>query len=78
MRVNCVSCGHKARIAKTEDESASHVKLFCVCLDIECSHSFVAELNFSHTLKPSKLVALDGVVNTQGLQESSQQMQLIC
>lgn len=55
MRVYCYSCGEKARIAKVEEESPVYAKLYCVCHDPGCGYSFVSELSFSHTLKPSKL-----------------------
>lgn len=53
MRVICHWCEGKALISEVDEVSPDCKKLYCVCLNHRCAHSFVMELNFSHTLKPS-------------------------
>ena len=53
MRVVCPECGEKARIQKSNRISAGYSDLYCSCSDLECGHTFVMNLTFSHTLSPS-------------------------
>ena len=53
MRVNCNCCHGKALISEVDETSPGTNKLYCLCLNARCGHSFVMELSFSHTLKPS-------------------------
>lgn len=53
MRVNCKSCGEKGRIVSREELSLEYVRLYCQCSSVECGHTWVANLTFSHTLSPS-------------------------
>ncbi|WP_339495083.1 ogr/Delta-like zinc finger family protein [Pseudomonas sp. RA_105y_Pfl2_P56] len=54
MRVYCRECGSKALITEEEKMSSVFSKLYCQCTNARaCGHSFVAHINFSHTLKPS-------------------------
>lgn len=52
MRVTC-KCGHKGLIRKSEMHSPDFVTLRCLCLNVDCAHSWVAHLTFSHTVSPS-------------------------
>lgn len=54
MRVYCRECGSKAIIAEEENISSVFSRLYCQCTNAKvCGHSFVAHINFSHTLKAS-------------------------
>jgi hypothetical protein len=53
MRIHCTTCGHKGRISSREEVTRAYVKLYCQCLDAKCGHTWVANLTFSHTLRPS-------------------------
>lgn len=53
MKVVCHFCEGKALISEVEEVSLGSQKLYCICLDARCGHSFVMGLNFSHTLKLS-------------------------
>lgn len=55
MRVYCTACGEKAKITSTETISKGVKKLYCVCLNAECGHSFAMMLSFDHTISPSAL-----------------------
>lgn len=59
MRIYCGSCGKKACISRVEEESPNCTRLYCICIEPTCAHSFVSELCFSHTLKPSKIKQAD-------------------
>ena len=53
MRVVCKECGHRARISHSvslTDDPGGVRDLYCQCLDVECSHSFVMTLSFSRTI----------------------------
>lgn len=56
MRVNCTACGTHARISHSHpvsEDGASFRALYCQCQNVECSHSFVMNLTFAHTISPS-------------------------
>lgn len=53
MRIYCRACGGKARIGSRDELSVEFAKLYCQCLDVNCGHSFVMNLTYSHTLRPS-------------------------
>ncbi|WKN21483.1 ogr/Delta-like zinc finger family protein [Azotobacter vinelandii] len=53
MRVYCTACGGKARIGSREEVSPLFTKLYCGCLDVNCGHTFVLNLSFSHSLRPA-------------------------
>jgi hypothetical protein len=55
MRIVCDRCGHKAKISTRRNETPYFTRLYCVCTNPECAHSFVMNLEFSHTLSPSAL-----------------------
>lgn len=62
MRIYCTECGKKAHVSKVEEVPPAYAKMFCLCLSTSCNHSFVMELNFKHTLKPSRLAVPAGHV----------------
>lgn len=53
MKINCRECDSKALISEIEDVSVELKKLYCLCLNPRCAHSFVMSFSFSHSLKPS-------------------------
>lgn len=55
MRIICDRCGSKARIETTREITPVFRRLYCSCTNVECGHTFVMELSFSHTLSPSAL-----------------------
>jgi len=55
MRVRCNICGSKATIQTASDITDDVRHLYCTCNNVRCGHTFVANLEFSHTLSPSAL-----------------------
>ncbi|MFJ2451399.1 ogr/Delta-like zinc finger family protein [Pseudomonas protegens] len=53
MRVYCIECGSKGRIASRDELDKKFAKLYCQCTSATCGHTWVAHLTFSHTLSPS-------------------------
>lgn len=53
MRVICRECEGKALISQVEEVSVELKKLYCLCLNPRCAHSFVMSFQFAHSLKPS-------------------------
>jgi len=53
MRIYCTECGEKAVIRTSEQISKTTRKLSCSCTDIQCGHTFVVDVVFSHTVSPS-------------------------
>lgn len=53
MRVICIECGNKGSIKHREQTSPSFAKLYCLCTDPHCGHTWVDHLTYSHTLSPS-------------------------
>lgn len=76
MRVTCRYCEGKALISKVEDVSSSLQKLYCMCLSFECSHKFVMDLEFSHTVKPSAKNLDDCLIERFRELSSVQQLQM--
>ena len=55
VKIRCDRCGSTARIESSVEISASFKTLYCSCRNPECGHTFVMNLEFSHTLSPSAL-----------------------
>lgn len=53
-RVRC-KCGNKARICSSNEVGADLKQVYCQCTDPNCGHTFVMNIEFSHTLSPSAL-----------------------
>lgn len=53
MRVYCKVCGQKGRIASRDELSLEFARLYCQCNSVQCGHTWVANLTFSHTVSPS-------------------------
>ncbi|WP_115103746.1 ogr/Delta-like zinc finger family protein [Hafnia alvei] len=53
MKIFCPDCGAKAVISKTNRKHRQIADIYCACSDVECGHTFVMNLTFSHTLSPS-------------------------
>ena len=68
MRIYCSRCGQKA-IIRTSKQLGGTRKLYCLCGDPQCGHSFVMDLSFSHTISPSALDLPEKV--RAGLQQQS-------
>ncbi|NHZ45835.1 ogr/Delta-like zinc finger family protein [Desulfovibrio sp. XJ01] len=58
MRIICDKCHGKARITTRREITPRFTKLYCVCNNAECGHSFVMHLEFAHSLSPSAYPAL--------------------
>ncbi len=55
MKILCTECGANAVIRKTARKHRQIADLYCACSDVECGHTFVMNVTFSHTLSPSGL-----------------------
>lgn len=53
LKVECPECGSKAVIRKTNRKHRDIADIYCACADVECGHTFVMNLTFSHTISPS-------------------------
>ncbi len=53
LKIECPDCGSKAIIKKTNRKHREIADIYCACADVECGHTFVMNLTFSHTLSPS-------------------------
>lgn len=53
LKIECPECGSKAVIRKTNRKHKELADIYCSCADVECGHTFVMNLTFSHTLSPS-------------------------
>jgi len=53
--VRCNRCGSAAVIDSSKEISDSLKQLYCMCKNVECGHTFVVSMEFSHTLSPSAL-----------------------
>jgi len=53
LKIECPDCGSRAIIKKTNRKHREIADIYCACADVECGHTFVMNLTFSHTLSPS-------------------------
>ncbi len=53
IKVFCNECGSPATVSKTNRKTPHFSDLYCQCNDVECGHTFVMNMTFSHTLSPS-------------------------
>lgn len=59
LTVFCKVCHHKSAITKTQKEHPELSRIYCQCLNPQCGHRFVLNLQFSHSTKTSQLIAND-------------------
>ena len=67
MKVICPECGANSVIKKTARKHREIADLYCACSDVECGHTFVMNMTFSHTISPSAKnqgSLLKGLVNS--------------
>ncbi|MCS3600995.1 hypothetical protein M2371_000181 [Buttiauxella sp. BIGb0471] len=55
MRIYCPECDEVAVIKKTNRKHAHISDVYCACSNVECGHTFVMNMTFSHTLSPSAI-----------------------
>lgn len=53
LEVKCPECDAKSVIRKTNRKHREIADIYCACTDVECGHTFVMNLTFSHTISPS-------------------------
>ncbi|GKW11673.1 MULTISPECIES: ogr/Delta-like zinc finger family protein [Pectobacterium] len=53
MKIFCPICEARAIIKKTARKHKELSDLYCSCTDVECGHTFVLNMTFSHTISPS-------------------------
>ncbi|HCA3843857.1 TPA: ogr/Delta-like zinc finger family protein [Enterobacter hormaechei] len=77
LMIECPECGSKAVIRKTNRKHREIADIYCACADVECGHTFVMNLTFSHTLSPSAKTG-DSLVQTllKNLSPDQKQMAL--
>ncbi|HIE1218852.1 ogr/Delta-like zinc finger family protein [Serratia sp. IR-2025] len=77
MKVLCTECGANAIIRKTARKHRQISDLYCACSDVECGHTFVMNVTFSHTLSPSAKTG-DKLLKTvvDGMSQQQRQMML--
>lgn len=62
VKVICKHCGERGIITKTDRQTVDYSRLYCTCKNPACGHSWVADIQFSHTLQESKITK-DGIIN---------------
>ncbi|HHR6050983.1 ogr/Delta-like zinc finger family protein [Providencia alcalifaciens] len=53
LKIFCPVCGQRATIRKSNRKHREISDLYCACNDVECGHTYVLNLTFSHTISPS-------------------------
>ncbi|EML0363862.1 ogr/Delta-like zinc finger family protein [Providencia rettgeri] len=53
LKIFCPICGQRATIRKSNRKHREISDLYCACNDVECGHTYVLNLTFSHTISPS-------------------------
>ncbi|EAX8472486.1 transcriptional regulator [Salmonella enterica] len=62
-KIICPECESNSVIKKTVRKHPQFSDVYCACNNVECGHTFVVNMTFSHTLSPSALTG-DKAVKT--------------
>ncbi|EOK6137013.1 ogr/Delta-like zinc finger family protein [Escherichia coli] len=54
-KIICPECNGNSTIKKTVRKHPHLSDVYCACNNVECGHTFVVNITFSHTLSPSAL-----------------------
>ncbi|HFS3063639.1 TPA: ogr/Delta-like zinc finger family protein, partial [Escherichia coli] len=54
-KIVCPECGSNSTTKKTVRKHPHLSDMYCACNNVECGHTFVMNMTFSHTLSPSAL-----------------------
>ncbi|CDL86752.1 putative phage gene [Xenorhabdus cabanillasii JM26] len=80
LKITCPECGAKAVIRKTNRMHHEIADIYCSCADVECGHTFVMNLTFSHTISPSAKtgdILLQTVINNLNPQQRQMALDLL-
>ncbi|WP_438612218.1 ogr/Delta-like zinc finger family protein [Kosakonia sacchari] len=80
LKIECAECGAKAIIKKTNRKHRKIADIYCACSDVECGHTFVMNLTFSHTLSPSAKtgdVLIQTLINTMSPDQRQMALDLL-
>jgi len=55
MRIKCNKCGSNATIRSSDQPSTEIKRLYCICNNIQCGHTFAMDVTFSYTISPSAM-----------------------
>lgn len=55
LKLSCPECHSSAIIKKTSWKHVHLADMYCACDNVECGHTWVSNVTFSHTLSPSGL-----------------------
>lgn len=56
-KIICPECNSNSTIKKTVRKHPHLSDVYCACNNVECGHTFVVNMTFSHTLSPSALTS---------------------
>lgn len=51
--IACPHCGGATRIGNSKTHDRMYRQIYYACLDVECGHTFSADLVITHTISPS-------------------------
>ncbi|EPV1495274.1 ogr/Delta-like zinc finger family protein [Klebsiella pneumoniae] len=74
LKLFCPECKAPAIIRKSVPKGDLYSDLYCACTNVECGHTYVLNLTFSHTLSPSAM-SVDRLVKELVGQLTPQQRQ---
>ncbi|WP_159281981.1 ogr/Delta-like zinc finger family protein [Rahnella variigena] len=77
LKVVCPECEANATIKKTNRKHKLLSDVYCACGDLECGHTFVLTLAYSHTLSPSAKTHFDTVKNLVGSIQTDEQEEMV-
>lgn len=80
MKMTCPVFLRDATIRKTNRKHSQLSDVYCQCTNLECGHTFVMNVSFSHTISPSALAG-DGrgreLLNALGKDVRKQVLELL-
>jgi hypothetical protein len=72
----CPTCGAKARIESSKEMSSTLKQLYMSCSNTVCGHTWVSNLEYSHTLSPSSLSIPENTIELLRVTSPTQQAEL--
>lgn len=77
-KIICPECNGNSTIKKTVRKHPHLSDVYCACNNVECGHTFVVNITFSHTLSPSALSSDRAIKTLIDMMSPEQKQKTLC
>ncbi|EPB6844936.1 ogr/Delta-like zinc finger family protein [Escherichia coli] len=77
-KIICPECNSNSTIKKTVRKHPHLSDVYCACNNVECGHTFVVNMTFSHTLSPSALSSDRAIKTLIDMMSPEQKQKALC